>query len=214
MKRLVVLCLLLTGGLLSYGQTFNEWFRQKRTQRKYLIEQIAALKVYEGFVKTGYKIVSGGLNVIGDFKNGDFKLHKRYFDDLVTVNPQIKRYAKIGEVIGKQVELVKLSQHTIRDLRKSGMLKEEELLYIKRVMDRAIDQAIILLDELSMLISDGQLSLKDDERLRRIDEVDYETSELCEFITSYANEAKQLALMRKQEEEEIRRIRRYYGIIE
>lgn len=214
MKKTMLLLTLMVVALGSYAQTWNEWFRQNRTQKKYLIEQIAALKVYEEYVKTGYKIVNGGINLIGDLKNGDFNLHRRYFDDLVTVNPQIKQYAKIGETINAQAQLIRVSQQTMRTLNQSGMMKEEELLYVKRVFDRVIDNAILLLDELSALVSDRELSLKDDERLERIDQVNAETRELQAFIIGFSNEAKQLALMRKNDEVDIKRMRGYHGIIE
>ena len=38
------------------AQTFAEWFRQSATQKKYLLQQIAALQVYIGYVQKGYSI--------------------------------------------------------------------------------------------------------------------------------------------------------------
>lgn len=213
MKKLITLCFLILVVTGSHAQTFDEWFRQNQTQKKYLLEQIAALKVYEDYVKAGYKIVGGGLDLIGDIKDGEFSLHKKYFSDLVTVNPSLKRYSKIAETISRQIELVQISQRTLRTLRQSGMMKEEELLYIKRVFDRVIDHAAALLDELAMLLADGQVSLKDDERLARIDRLNAETKDLHSFMTGFASEAKQLANTRYKEELEGNRVGSYYGII-
>ena len=42
------------------AQTFAEWFQQKKTQIKYLTEQIAALEQYGNYVKQGYRIAQGG----------------------------------------------------------------------------------------------------------------------------------------------------------
>ncbi|WP_199119258.1 hypothetical protein [Pedobacter sp. ASV28] len=214
MKKTITICFLILLGLGSYAQNFDEWFRQNKTQKKYLIEQIAALKVYGDYVKAGYKIVNGGLDLIGDLKGGEFNLHKKYFNDLVTVSPQIKKYSKIAETISRQIELVKLSHDAMRTLRQSGMMKEEELLYLKRVFDRVIDHAAILLDELAMLIGDGQVSLKDDERIERIDNLNEETRKLHLFLTGFTSEAKQLANSRYRETLEIKRMRNYFGIIE
>lgn len=213
MKTIIAICLLMFIGSASHAQTFNEWFRQKKTQKKYLIEQIAALKVYEDYVKAGYKIVSGGLDFIGDLKDGEFSLHKKYFTDLVTVNPQLRQYSKIPETISKQIELVQMGQRTLKTLRQSGMMKDDELMYVKRVFDRVIDHAAALLDELAMLIGDGEVSLKDDERMVRIDKLNEETRELHSFMTGFASEAKQLANARYLEGLEAKRIGRYYGTI-
>jgi hypothetical protein len=35
----------------STAQTWSEWFSQKKTQKKYLLEQVAALKIYAGYLK-------------------------------------------------------------------------------------------------------------------------------------------------------------------
>lgn len=56
MKKLCVIMALLTSNVAGQAQTpnWNEWFRQKKTQRKYLIQQIAALKVYR-ILKNGIR---------------------------------------------------------------------------------------------------------------------------------------------------------------
>src|SRR5690606_38045577 len=69
----------------AQSPTFNEWFRQKKTQRKYLVKQIAALKVYLEYLKKGYEIVDKGLTTIGEIKNGTFSLDKDYFNSLKAV---------------------------------------------------------------------------------------------------------------------------------
>ena len=53
MKKLIIIMLL---GMLVTGvkaQTFAEWFQQKKTQKIYLLEQIAALQIYTGYLQKG-----------------------------------------------------------------------------------------------------------------------------------------------------------------
>src|SRR5690606_37042983 len=83
----------------AHAQTWDEWFQQKKTQKKYLIKQVAALQIYLGYVKKGYEIARQGLNLIGDIKDGDFSLHKDYFESLKAVNPAIRNSAKVAEII-------------------------------------------------------------------------------------------------------------------
>ena len=66
------------------AQTVNEWVNQKSTQKKYLLQQIAALQVYINYAKKGYNIVSGGINTIRDIKKGDLNLHNTFFSSLKT----------------------------------------------------------------------------------------------------------------------------------
>jgi len=65
-----------------HAQTFSEWFRQKKTQKKYLLQQIAALQVYIGYAQKGYRIAKEGLTTIGGFTKGEFDLHSDFINSL------------------------------------------------------------------------------------------------------------------------------------
>ena len=71
MKRMITVWLLAsTAGSLK-AQTPDEWFKQKETQIKYLLEQIVALKSYGDMVNKGYNIAQNGLATIFNCKNKD-----------------------------------------------------------------------------------------------------------------------------------------------
>lgn len=61
----LLLALLLSGfsGTVQ-GQTWGEFFQQKKTQKRYLLQQIAALQVFIGQAKKGYDLVGSGLRTI------------------------------------------------------------------------------------------------------------------------------------------------------
>jgi len=104
MKLLFVL-LLISKSFFSFGQTFEEWTQQKKTQKKYLLQQIAALQLYLGYVKKGYEVVNKGLITVRNIKNGDFNLHRDFLGSLKRVNPKIKKYAKVADIIAYQVRI-------------------------------------------------------------------------------------------------------------
>lgn len=214
MKKTIIFGLFILIGLVSQAQTFDEWFRQKKTQQKYLMEQILALKVYKDFVTSGYQVVSGGLNLIGDIKDGEFGLHKNYFNSLKSVNPQVRKYGKVGEIISLQVKVFQSCQSALKALKQSGMMKEEDLLYLKRVFDRAIENGLNLLDELTFVITDDQISLKDNERIEQIDRIHEQSFEIYHFVQNFANEAKQFSLLKLKDKQEAMRMKKYYGIEE
>ncbi len=60
------------------AQTFAEWFSQKKTQRKYLLAQIAALNTYSNYLRTGYRVAKGGLGSITSNVGDELKLHTVY----------------------------------------------------------------------------------------------------------------------------------------
>ena len=53
MKTAMPILLFLFVSMLLSAQTTAEWFNQKATQKKYLIQQIAALQVYIGYLQKG-----------------------------------------------------------------------------------------------------------------------------------------------------------------
>ena len=97
MRKILMILLVLTVPCV-HAQTFQEWTQQKKTQIKYLVQQIAAFQVYIGYVEKGYSIAKKGLNAISNIKHGDFSMHNDYFNSLKIVNPKIKKYWKVADI--------------------------------------------------------------------------------------------------------------------
>lgn len=213
MKKILSLLLVLmaVSGSLK-AQTFAEWFQQKKTQKKYLIQQIAALQVYIGYAKKGYNIAKDGLNTIGGFTRGEFDLHGDFINSLKNVNPEIKRYAKVADIIALQVKIVKQSGRAYRQLQRSDMLSANELTYIDRVFTRLLDDCEQILDELITVTSSGKREMKDDERMSRIDRLYLDMQDSYTFSKGFAGEAEALALSRKKEQNDVITRRALQGV--
>ncbi|WP_316834981.1 hypothetical protein [Pedobacter nutrimenti] len=196
MKKMILLLLLIMVTTGTQAQTFSEWFRQKKTQKKYLIEQIAALQVYIGYVKTGYDIGKKGLTLIGDIKNGDFNLHKGYFQSLVNVNPEIKKYSRVAEVMALQQRILRIQSKTRRQLRDGDLLTDKERQYCEQVFDRLLEDCGHSIDDLIQTATDGTLTLKDDERLQRIDRIYEDMLDKHAFVVQFSSSAMELVTHR------------------
>lgn len=213
MKRcLVILSILATFDSVARAQTFSEWFKQKKTQKKYLIQQIAALQVYIGYVKKGYKIAQQGLTAISDFKNGEFNLHKDYFNSLKNISPAVKHDAKIAAIIALQVETIKGCHRTVKQIRESGAFTGDEISYIDKVFGRLMDDCADITGELITLTTSGKLEMKDDERLERIDKLYASMQDDYTFMKHFGNQALILAADRIKEKNNIDVNRALYGI--
>ncbi|PSK90782.1 hypothetical protein B0I18_107194 [Taibaiella chishuiensis] len=194
------------------AQTFAEWFRQKATQKKYLIEQIAALKLYAGVLKKGYDIGKDGLTFIGDVKNGDFKLHGSYFASLVNVNPEIKKYSRVKDIISLQLSIISLNNQTRKIIDDGGTGSQTERNYCRQVIERIIEDCGRGMDELFNVATDGQSNLKDDERLQRIDKLHKSMTDVYGFTKHFNGEVKLLIHSRKMERSEATNTKILYGI--
>jgi len=211
-KTLLFLLLFVSVAGSLQAQTFEEWFQQKKTQKKYLLQQIAALQVYIGYAQKCYKIAKEGLNTIGGFTKGEFNLHTDYFNSLKSVNPVIKRYAKVEEIIALQLKIVQNYNRTYWRLNRNDMFSGDELMYIGRVFNRLLDDCEKTLDELLTITTDGKLEMKDGERIERIDKLYMDMQDKYTFSQSFSGDAKSLAASRVKEKTDVQTSRALQGI--
>jgi hypothetical protein len=172
---LLMLCLL---NCWTYGQTFGEFFNQKKTQRKYFIEQLAALKLYAGYLQKGYQIGRDGIQAVRDITNGEFGLHSAFISSLSKVSPVISRHKKVAEVIAMQLEMVSV----FRSMGKLDHLEPLTFAYIASVGSEILEASLSDVEVLMMIISSGRLDLDEEERLRRLDELHASVEEKYRFV--------------------------------
>lgn len=194
------------------GQTFEEWTSQKKTQIKYLLAQIAANKAYIEYVQRGYGIARKGLNTIQNIKRGDFNLHLGFINSLGTVNPKVKSYARVADIIAYQLRIVKNINTTIRNLKESNKFANVELDYCKTVFERLLEESLKDIDELFLIITSDELQMKDDERIKRIDQLYLEMQDKYGFCQSFSDECSVLAMRRLNEQAEIQTSKKLNGI--
>ncbi len=203
MKKLLILSIavFLTNNL--FAQTWSEWSRQKKTQKKYLLQQIAALQFYSGYLLKGYSIAKNGLNAIQSIKHGDFDLNSNYFTSLVTVNPKIKRLQKVADIIVMVGSITKYTGKAVRSLIGSNQFTNKELSYFQDVFNKLLTDCTKNLDELYNVITNGTIQMKDDERIRAIDKIYDDMQDKKMFTISFSNDATGLSIQRGNDEKNI-----------
>jgi hypothetical protein len=203
MKKIVLVSLVILCANNIFAQTWEEWFNQNSTQRKYLLQQIAAFKVYSGYLSKGYSIAKNGLNTIKGFKNGDLIQHTNYFNSLVTVNPKVKRYTRVAEIIALQISIAKQSASAIKSFKRNPHFTQTEINYLQQVLNSMLADCSKNLNELFSLITDGNFQMKDDERIKAIDKLYADMQDKQQFTRSFCNSATGLSIQRSNEANEI-----------
>ena len=203
MKKLLVIALLLSVTNSINAQTWDEWFKQKATQKKYLLQQIASLQLYANYLSEGYSIARKGLHAIQNIKQGDFNLHSDYFTSLEKVSPKIKRYTRTAEIIFLQLTISRQIIKTIKDCKKSNQLTRSEFDYIYEVFQEVLSDCTEEIDLLNQVLTNNNLSMKDDERIATIDRIYKEMLDNYVFTKSFGHSAKALSAQRDHEKQEI-----------
>src|SRR6185436_2817513 len=202
--KIYILILSLVFSILANAQTLAEWTQQKKTQIEYLLDQIAANKVSIDNLEKGYEIAKTGLNTIQNIKKGDFNLHRDFFGSLEIVNPKIKTYTRVADIIAYQVRIVKNISTTIKNLKESGQFNTDELDYSKAVFENLLDECVKNVDELYLVITSDELQMTDDERIKRIDQLYTDMQDKYSFCQSFSKECSVIALQRLGEQLEIK----------
>lgn len=190
----------------GYGQTWSEWFKQKKTQKRYLLEQIAALKVYAGYLKKGYEIVDGGLSTVRDITRGEFSLHNAFISSLKQVSPAIRNDVRVAEIIALQINIL----GSFAEVKGSEYLSAEDLAYIRLVQGAVTLDCFNELEELLLVVTSGKLEMKDDERLERLAKVYENMLDKSAFVRDFCGNVAGLMRQRRSGEQEINGLLRMY----
>jgi len=202
---LIFMCLAGTASV-SRAQTWAEFFKQKKTQKKYLLQQIAAFEVYVGYLKKGYQIVDGGLTTIKDISNGEFKLHDAFISSLKQVSPVISKDTRIAEVIALQIGILK----SFGAIKSSRFLSTDNLTYVSLVAEGLIAECYTDLEELLLVITSGKLEMKEDERLKRLDKIYTSMLDKSAFTQDFCNHTTRLIRQKASEQNEISELIRMF----
>jgi len=194
MKKIILSVVLLLLGIQLYAQS---------GQRKVLLQQIAALKVYIDYAKKGYDIARKGLKVIGEVKEGEFNLHSDYFTSLGIVNPAVRDYVRVAETIALELRIMDLKADFITHIGTSLLLTDDEQDYIIRVFEKLEEDCLARLQELDALISNGSLEMSDEERLTRIGLLYNAMLDNYTFCKSFTAEISALVHARERDHKDI-----------
>ncbi|MDB4926588.1 hypothetical protein [Mucilaginibacter sp.] len=192
----------------SHAQTFAEWFSQKKTQIKYLTEQIAALNACETSLKQGYAMMKIEWTAIGNFKNGEFGLHQNYYNSLSQVNPLVKNSTDLPTIHAEQQSII--SQ--FNSVQHLAGLSASEQTYIGLVQQNIIGQCAKDLDDLQTVLTSGDLVMTDDERIKRINQITAVFKDKYLFTCSFCTQIRLLAIQRNQVDQSIQTLNQLYGI--
>ena len=168
----------------GFSQTFGEFFNQKKTQKRYLLQQIAALQVYIGYAKKGYEIVGSGIDVVKGITDGEFSLHRVFLGSLKLVSPFIRNHEKVGEILSLQLAV----NGSFSGLKQLYYLSPSNQAYVLDVRDHLIAECGADLEELLMVIRSGQVEMSDEERLNRLSNIQEAMRDKYAFARSFCDE--------------------------
>lgn len=155
--------------------------------------QIAKLELYLQEAKQGYDMVQKGLSTISDIKNGDFNIHSAFFGSLKTVNPAIKHWSKVADIVNLEALIINGCSRSIKQFTGSTTFPPETIGYLTAVVTQLKDLTGKDVDELTGLLADGKWQMDDEERIHRIDGLYKTVIDKYNFLSSFSNQVAAMA---------------------
>ena len=199
-KEVIIITLFFAAfSLRMQAQTFNEWFRQNKTQLKYLGQQIAALEAYASAVEKGYAIIKTGTGIIGNIKRGDLSLHSSYFASLMSVKPGVLAYTGTLNAQWARDQVYRLATSTKAEAGVSGVFSAAELQKIQTFYAALITATDETWAALSAVNSDGNFQMTDGQRIDRSEALAPTLSEQYRAALTYSQAVHGICRGRLQE---------------
>lgn len=166
-------------------------------------EKLKQLKNILSDMKKGYEIVSKGYNTIKDISEGNFSLHDAFINSLLYVNPEIKNYKKVADIVTCQRNIVKEYKAAFTRFQRSGTFSASEIEYLGKVYGNLFNQSLQNLDDLATVLTSNKLSMSDNERLEAIDRIFADTEDKLVFLRDFNKKTNILAIQRTREKRSI-----------
>lgn len=201
----LMLCLLFTAPV--YAQTWKEWMRQKRTQERYLWQQLAYLRLYADQAWKGYRLVDGGLETVRKFTSGEFSLHGAFISALSTVSPWVRNDVRLAEILQYQLEIAAGFRELMNNSALSG---GTNLAYYRQVREGLMSECSADLEELLEVVLSSGLEMNDAQRLGRLKKIHGVMAEKASFVRWFCAEAALLSQGEKKELLDLENLGRWY----
>jgi len=191
LKQQALACILCFG-LLAFSfrpaqaQTFAEWFSQKKTQIKYLNDQITGLVQYGSAIRQGYLFASQGLGGISGWMKSEFDLHNSYYSSLRSVNPVIKNNAKADSIV-RMAQGIPLQFDRLNELSMDAGYRT----YVACVRAQVLGDCDAALAELQQVLGSG-VAMSDDERIKRLNLIYRKVEDQLVFSRSFCGQVRVL----------------------
>jgi len=173
-------------------------------------EKLTQLKNILTDMKKGYDIVSKGYTAIKNISEGNFNLHDAFINGLLAVNPSIKNYKRVPDIINYQKDIVKEYRSAFNRFKASGTFSTDEIDYLGKVYKKLFNESLQNLDELATVITASKLSMSDDERLEAIDRIFADTEDKLQFLRDFNKRTNILVIQRSRERQNIEATQKLY----
>lgn len=205
---LMLFALCMTWAWEAQAQNWDEFFRQKETQREYLLLRIGALRIQSGLIQEAAQVASFGLNTIRAWRAGELSLHRDFFNSHSHLGPLATR--SLDRLISSGIH-PDLLEERIRKSRSYWLDQSSDFLFVgwtEKIHGRMLDRAELLSAELEGILGNG-LQAEDAERAEWIDGLGKQLLQLHQDLGALQQSAQVRMVHQNFRDYELRFLNRY-----
>jgi hypothetical protein len=210
LRQLSIVVVLVIG--MVFGSSKANAQEQEIEQLLLNIEKLTQFKSILSDMKEGYSILSSGYSAVKNISQGNFSLHEAFIDGLLLVNPEIKKYKRVADIILCQKSIVSEYKSAFNRFKASGNFNPSEVDYLGKVYKQLLEQSMANVDELTNVITDSKMRMSDDERLQAIDRIYADTQDKLQFLRNFNKETSIMNLQRQKQKADVSGAKRLYNL--
>ncbi|MBN9383543.1 MAG: TerB family tellurite resistance protein [Chitinophagaceae bacterium] len=209
MKKLIVLLLLFAGPATTpcSAQSTRDLIQQLLLD----VQKLSELRTILQDMKKGYEILDQGYTEIRELARGRFNLHKVFLDALLAVSPSVRNYHRVSAILDDEYDLMMECRQARQEAYTGGLFTTRELEYFDEMYNAVYKRSLLSLDELTMVVTDGELRMSDAQRLRSIDRVFTAISGQLRAVRQLRQTASLQMAQRRHEKNELNFLRSMYA---
>jgi DNA repair ATPase RecN len=175
-------------------------------------QKLSELKNILSEMKTGYQILSTGYETIRSISERNFNLHNAFLSALLAINPAVKNYKRVADIINYQAAIVSEYKSAFNRFKQDKHFTPDEISYLGTVYGNLFNQSLSDITNLSNVLSANKMRMSDDERLHSIDGIYDESKNKLMFLRSFNNSTTLLAIDRATEQNDADSALQLYGL--
>jgi hypothetical protein len=179
------LACLVVGSVSVKAQFLGGIFSQGSTELKNSTTQLALLEALSGSTDEGYSIFEEGLTNTATITGAEYGLHQIYFANLAAVNPAVAGMPEVTDIINLADWIGDGFPAAVDRWRNSGRLTAAELGYVDEVLANSAQRVASILGQLKELLTAGESSMTDADRMRRVALLDRTVREEYGFMLDF-----------------------------
>lgn len=152
------------------------------------------------------------LDQITDWVSKHKEQYTKYFDELHKVKEAISGYAKVREIMQKQLQLVEEYKRAFSLFKQDKHFTSDEINYMLKVYTGIVDESLKNMDQLFLVINAMSTEMTDGKRLQIINGVAGHIDETLSDLRVFNGQNVKLSLQRAKDGQEIQAVKGLYGL--